>query len=424
MRVHLFGGVLAYDFLLAGWLRARGVDAHYFCNLKRNEGDYPWWEDRTLSPHNLPTWCHYFPFQVPYLYRRSLGSIGEQFLEAFDHGADLLVLIGEGVFIASHFRTPYAVWSCGFDVAAAVPAPVRWSAILKRMRGRYEPMRLQQRLNRRHVADALHNAKSVISVMEFQRSTFLRQLSLDDKVKSLRMPYDCSRYTPRQDAALNQMHADVTTVFLLPTRHSYGFGGPADKGADKAIKAFAAFVRAHGPAARLVTVEKGPCVEDSKRLVAELGMGAHVQWVPHLDREALRAYYSLPNVVVLDQFQNETTIEPAMWRALRTHGARGSIFAEAMCMGVPLISNLGTTWIQSGAAPPFVWDACAVDEISAAMGRAGVIPPKERHERAKANREWALSEIHWESVIDTYIDHFHDLVNHSRATDAAQSNRG
>lgn len=416
MRVHLFGGVLAFDYMLAGWLRRRGVDAHYFFNIKHSEGDYPWWEDADFDRNAMPAWCHYYPFRLPYLYQRPLSEAGNAFVRDFDRDADLLLVIGEGAFLGNRFRTPYTVWSCGFEVAAAMPSSIRWRALLGRAFGSVEPVRLQRRLNRGHVRRCLGNAASIISVMEFQIPTFLRSLGLTPIAKHLPMLYDCTRYTRCPDPALNARYANESIVFFLPTRHTYGFHDVSDKGADKAIEAFARLVKEDAALrARLILVEKGEQVDRSRAMIRDLDIGSYVDWVPHLSKELMRHYYSMPNVVVLDQFQNEQTIEPTLHAAMRRLGARGSIFAESMCMGVPLISMVGSEWIQRFASRPLVWDACTVEEIVSAMRGAASIAPSEREARADSNRAWAWKHLHWEPLVDNYIDHFQDLIARRKA---------
>ena len=413
MRIHLFGGVLAFDYMLAGWLRARGVDAHYYFNLKHSEGDYPWWEDPSFNRDSMPDWCHFHPFKLPYLYRAPLSRIGREFVREFDRGADLLVVIGEGVFLAHHFSTPYAVWSCGFEVEVAVPAPVDWSAALGRLRGGQDPVNLQRAINRGHVARALHGADSVISVMEFQVPTVLRRAGLTEKVHVLPMLYDCDRYARQPDDILNRRYASEGIVFFLPTRHTYGTGSTNDKGADKVIRAFARFL-ASGGTGRLILIDKGLRVAQSREMVQSLGIVDQVDWVPHLDKDRLKSFYSIPNAVVLDQFQNEDTIDPELHAAMRKFGARGSIFAEAMCIGAPVLSNLGTEWLAQLSPRPFVWDACSEDEIGAAMHEAARIPAAVRAERGATNRDWAFRHLHWASQIDSYIEHFERLVRRRR----------
>jgi hypothetical protein len=221
MRIHLFGAVLAFDYMLAGWLRQRGVDAHYFFNLKRNAADYPWWEDAGFDRAHMPEWCHYHPFSVPYLYNAPLGAEGRRFVRNYNAGADLLFAVGDGALLAQHYRKPHAIWSCGFEVEAAVPAPIRWRALAGRFAGGREPVNLQRALNYRHVRRNLRNADSVISVMEWQVSTLLAEAGVRDNVHTLPMLYDASRYQPSPDPELIRRFAGVDAVFFLPTRHSY-----------------------------------------------------------------------------------------------------------------------------------------------------------------------------------------------------------
>jgi glycosyltransferase involved in cell wall biosynthesis len=401
MRVHLFGAVLAYDYLLAGWLRRAGVDAHYFFNFKHAEQDYPWWEDQTFNRQAMPAWCHYYPFRLPYYFRGPLSRTGRQFVRDFNDQADVRLIVGDGVFLAHRLRAPYVVWSCGYELEWAVPAPISVSGLVGRLRGRYEEIRLQRQLNRGYVRRQLRNAAALLIPMEFQVDSYLRRIGPTAPVHVVPMLYDCELYAPVPDAGLARRVEDVDAVFLLPTRHSYGSGTTNDKGADKVIRAFAAFSQKTTDRVRLILVEKGERLSASRQLVSRLGIGGQVEWIPQQTKSQLKAWYSLRSVVVLDQFPNEDSLDPELHAALRRHGSRGSIFAEAMCMGRPLISNVGQKWYREHA-PPMVWDACSEAEIVEAMLAA-------MHSRAEwvaggaMNREWAFRELHWENQIGKYV---------------------
>jgi glycosyltransferase involved in cell wall biosynthesis len=403
MRVHVFGGVLAYDYLLTGWLRQAGVDAHYFFNYKLAEQDYPWWEDPAFDRAAMPEWCHFYPFRLPYVYRGRLDRVGRKFVSDFNRDADVLLVIGDGLFLAHHYTRPYVLWSCGFDVESAVPAPISLRGALNKLRGGPGPVRLQRAINRRHVHQCLQDTALVMTVMDFQVSSYLSWLDIRTPVFPVPMPLDCDRYQPTPDDALTARFRDATCVFFLPTRHSYGSHSTNDKGADKVIRAFAR-ARAHlDPSVRLILVEKGERLAESKAAVEQLGISSRVNWIPELRKEDIKRWYSLPNAIVLDQFPNESTQDPRLHEALRRRGGRGSIFAEAMCMGRPLISNVGTEWIRE-LRPPMVWNACAEETILDAMVSAAQLTPTERMAGGMANRDWARREIHWSHVMPRYIE--------------------
>ena len=402
MRVHVFGGVLAYDYMLAGWLRASGIDAHYFFGIKRVEADYPWWEDRSFDRHHMPDWCHYYPFRVPYRYSGRLDEVGRRFVREFNAGADVQLVVGEGLFLSHHYEHPTVLWSCGLDIEAAVPAPVSLRGAISKVMGGPEPVGLQRAINRRHVRERLQHASLIMTVMDFQIPTYLKWAGVTTPAHSVPMPYDCTRYEPAPDPELIRRYAGTDCVFFLPTRHSYGSGSTNDKGADKVIRAFASVVRSLPGTARLVLVSKGERLPESRRAVEALGIADRVDWLPELQKAELKRWYSLPGAVVLDQFPNEDTLDPRLHEALRRRGGRGSIFAEAMCMGCPLISNVGTEWIAE-ARPPLVWNACFEPEIADAMRAAAALEAGERRRGGAANREWARQHIDWPVVMDRYI---------------------
>lgn len=402
MRVHVFGGVLAYDYLLAGWLRACGVDAHYFFNIKRVEADYPWWEDDTFDRDSMPEWCHYYPFRVPYRYASGLDEAGRRFVADFNSGPDVQLVVGEGLFLAQHYKHPYLLWSCGLDIEAAVPAPISLRGAITRALGGPAPVGLQRALNRSHVRERLRGASGILTVMDFQVSTYLAWAGVATPAHSVPMPYDCARYAPVTDPDIVARYAGAECLFFLPTRHSYGSGSTNDKGADKVIRAFASVIAQLPATARLVMVEKGERLAESRQAVSDLGIASRVDWIPELRKSDLKRWYSLPGVVVLDQFPNEDTMDSRLHGALLRRGGRGSIFAEAMCVGAALITNAGTEWMRE-LRPPMVWNACAEPEIAAALLAAAQLSREARIEGGAANRRWAEAEIHWPNVMPRYI---------------------
>jgi len=120
----------------------------------------------------------------------------------------------------------------------------------------------------------------------------------------------------RMAAARNAPFGDRRVVFSA-VRHAWSRVGPAlpdYKGNDLAIRGFAAYLqRAAHADTMLVLVAKGRDVQASRRLVAELGIGANVQWVQEMTRADLAQLYHGASVC-LGQFGppviTGATIEP------------------------------------------------------------------------------------------------------------------
>ncbi len=121
-------------------------------------------------------------------------------------------------------------------------------------------------------------------------------------------------------------------------------------------------------------VEWGQEVDESRRLIDELGLAKHVQWVSTLNRTQLWAAYRSADVVV-DQF-----VVPTL----------GGVGYEALTLGARLLTRLDAATLATffGKAPP-VLNASTVEEAVACL-RAVIDDPDDRAELGKRAREWAL----------------------------------
>ena len=95
------------------------------------------------------------------------------------------------------------------------------------------------------------------------------------------------------------------------------------KGNDRLIKAFAKLVKS-GYRSLLIILERGIDVEETKELIADLGISKHVIWHKEMDSLSLRKYFSSVDLVA-DQFDC---------------GSLGLIAYDAMLCGAPVMGFL------------------------------------------------------------------------------------
>ena len=144
----------------------------------------------------------------------------------------------------------------------------------------------------------------------------VRRLGLENYV-FVPHPIDELKYSPAPSqlrGALEAAGADL--VLLSPSRHDW-----QEKGNDLLLRGFAELVRRDRPAALLVLTEWGTQVEQSKRLIGELGMERNVEWLPPLAKVRLLDAYRAADIV-LDQF---------------LIGTLGGIAPEAMACAKPVV---------------------------------------------------------------------------------------
>jgi glycosyltransferase involved in cell wall biosynthesis/SAM-dependent methyltransferase len=148
-------------------------------------------------------------------------------------------------------------------------------------------------------------------------------------------------------------------TFFAPARHDWVEGFRSQlKGNDRIVRALR-LLRDEGDRALVVFVDWGRHVDDTKRLVDDLGLADSVAWIDPLRKEALWRRY-LTSHAVLDQFVME---------------AIGGVAFEAMALGCRVITSLdGAVNARFfGEAPP-VLVAASPEEIAAAMKRVANDP--------------------------------------------------
>lgn len=198
------------------------------------------------------------------------------------------------------------------------------------------------------------------------------------------LPVDTSLFCPSSP----EEHRDYRRVLSVgddfvcfsPTRHDWRV-----KGNDRLIQAWAQVVarcRGRGLGALLVLSEWGPDVEQSRKLVDDLGVTLTVRWVPLVNKRLLRDWYLAADVVA-DQFILK---------------AFGLVTLEAMACGRPVVGgvDLGTAG-EFYVDPPPVVSARSVREIAEALEHL-LEDEAARKGRGQASRSW-VAEYHGPDVV-------------------------
>ncbi|WP_375775719.1 glycosyltransferase [Bradyrhizobium sp. ma5] len=166
-------------------------------------------------------------------------------------------------------------------------------------------------------------------------------------------------------------------IFFSPSRHHWRRGNSSWlKGNDVIIRAAAAVAR-ETRNFKLVFVEWGQEVADSKDLIEELGLSELVEWIPTMSKRELWQRYCVSHAVV-DQF-----VVPAL----------GGVGFETMALGVRLISAIDKqqTALFFGQEPPLL-AAGNVAECAARM-REVIQDPLDSQGRGQAASQW-MSTFH------------------------------
>ena len=145
-----------------------------------------------------------------------------------------------------------------------------------------------------------------------------------------------------------------------------------DKGNDLLIRGFAKLVKTDAPKALLIMVEAGKTLEESKELIADLGITERVMWIPvQPHRPFIR--YMMASDVVCDQFNN---------------GSFGGIPPKAMMCKKPVMTNIEVPmhdWCFP-ELPPFLY-AAETDEIYDQL-RKVYLDPEYRQDVGQEGYDW------------------------------------
>jgi glycosyltransferase involved in cell wall biosynthesis len=165
--------------------------------------------------------------------------------------------------------------------------------------------------------------------------------------------------------------ASGPVLFFSPTRQHWKTGNSSwQKGNDIFIRAAAQIASHHD--FKLVLVEWGQEVADSRALIDELGLTSRVEWVQPMSKIDLWKYYCSCHAVV-DQF-----VVPAL----------GGVGFESMVLGRRLITAIDReqTALFFGEAPPCL-NAISVEECAARMLEV-IEDPLDAKGSGEAARQW------------------------------------
>jgi len=269
----------------------------------------------------------------------------------------------------------------------------------------------------------LQTAEFVAVAMTYQM-THLRTLGLIPKMARFRLAWDTSRYAAQRDPQLESEYSNFHRVFFMIARHSWHSLARDFKGNDKFIRAFARYVHVRKPNVRLVLIEKGQDVGRSRKLIESLKIEPYVQWVGEMNKNGIRAFLSLPNAIVVDQFWHDKWYElyrhdsrsPAVIRYLasdRQHPSPilknsglsligfGSGSIEALSAGRPLMTTFFEHDFYNGEEPP-IFAAFSETEIFEALLKVDAMSAGEIAEMGVRGMEFVDRFHAWRNVLPLY----------------------
>ena len=174
--------------------------------------------------------------------------------------------------------------------------------------------------------------------------------------------------------------AAKSKVFLCPARHDWQ--NPNNQKSNNEIILAAKNLDSSDFDFRLIFVEWGQDVADSKSLVEALGLQHRVKWIEMHSKPLLRQLMADCDAIV-DQF---------------TYPAIGAASLEGLKSGKPVVTKINEETLKEffGAAPPVynAWDACSIAEAMTDI----LLTPQKAIKRGYEGPKWILN-YHSEAVI-------------------------
>lgn len=412
MKVHLYGNTLNNSYNLAYFLRAKGIDAEMFLdNSSSLQQDYPWWEDSHLSENNLPEWIHYYRLKPDFLFPQTeLKRLIRDFSKC-----DVALVCGWGPIIAYRAKVPYLFHSFGSDlnITAFAESVLEALSVFSRFR---VPRGLKSLLFTSHFQrEAIKQADRIGIYMGYQVNPYVKPLGVLNKMKKLRLAWDIDKYRTDENLELKRKYKDFEIVYFMIARQTWKSVWSDLKGNDKFIKAYARFVKDKKPNALLVAIEKGNDLDESKKLISELGIESRVEWVKEMNKDGIRAFNSLQNVIVVDQFWHNQWYKKYPSDHTKPRMGFGSGSIEALSAGRSLITAFFDEDFYDGNHPPIL-SAFTEEEIYNRLVESIEMGAEGRKLLGQKGYEFVKKYHDWENAVELHIECLKEILKERKSS--------
>lgn len=376
MKIHLYGNNANMAFNFCKFLRRKNVEAVVFVDrFPLVESDLPEWESADVSGND---WVKYVDVSIKGLLK--LGKNERQFLCELKK-CDLIHSFGEASMLTRFASRPYVHWTYGYDLDNM---PFK-SGSLKHF--------VLSRLQR----GALKKADLIIYSMPHQKES-IDKLGLSNARYFPPIPIDTDRYTRISENNIvdirSKYNCDLLFAHLSRQEWVRNEPGQQNKGNDRLFRAFARFIKQSNKKVIMLVAEKGRDINESKKLITELGIDKNIIWTAPWKKEELIKNLSAVDMV-FDQFNA---------------GSAGLLVLECMSIGIPTFIHFGREYESFFAEPPPVVNVSSEDDICNKMLELSQDPDKRRHIGTEAH-DWIMKYYHWEKIIDKFIEFYKGVLN-------------
>ncbi len=408
MKVHLYGNTLNNSYNLAIFLRKQGIDAHFFLdNLSPFDQDFPWWEDKNLSKNNLPDWIHYFPSKPFFLFP---GKTTRNLIKEFGK-CDIALVCGFGPIVAMKAKVPFVFYSIGsdlncIDVREELISLLKARGTLKAKLLRLVKIITYTPLQKKAIVE---KANKILVLMGYQVNPYINKFGLAHKTSVARLAWDINKYAITPDEVLTEKYKSFNIVFFMIARHQFSSVWLDVKGNDKFLEAFAAFVKEGKKNVKLILINKGTDVHLSEKIIEKHQIQDYIEWVEMMDKDGIRAYESIPNCVVVDQFWHDDIGKRYTADNGNPKMGFGSGSVEAMAASKPLITAFTDQKFYGNNTPPIL-AAFTAKEILVRLHEVYNMSAESRAEMGKMGHDFIMQWHDYTNTLPLYINAMQDVL--------------
>jgi len=378
MKIVVVGNLLNFAFLQARELRKRGVHADAIIEKELPVAYHPCHVDREFSSAK-------YPFVSEFGYGlKSLVFNNELYSKV--RGYDLVHITGMGLPWLWNIDLPVVYTAMGADINT-VPFYSNPSF------GLHVKRNIRAFLMRKSFKKA-----SVIEILPFQDASA-------ERLKLNNLKYFPGAFTDILDDNFDSQFFEIVNniatnndyIFLHLSRHYWGVKNRIGKGNDIFIKSLVSLKQTRRKI-KVLMVDKGPSVEESKKLLHKLGLEKYVVWFKHLSRSQIRAIYRIPNIIVFDNFdRNVTDI--------------GYVGREALLTGHLLVCNYQDMSRKVYPTPPPVFSINNdPDKLNGIIKILLELSKEEFIEKSKATKIWSNDYISSNAIFNHYINLYRNAL--------------
>lgn len=382
MKINFIGNTCNYAFWWAKLIRELGfAETIAFIEKSDIPRDLPWWDDKSINITNIPEWIFMMP-KVPFGGGIGGGNITNIINQKLRQCDLIHAFGGISAIWANRTNLPYVYQSYG-DINTTPFVQNIWS--------------LSNHVRSMVVKKVIREAKKIV-ISQLCDLKNAERFGLKSKMVLLPIIYDCEAVSATKaidNSAMEEKYKNWELIFYSPSRHI------PEKRQDKVIRCFAQFLKRKQIQACLILTEWGSLLDQSKKLINELGINEFTNWIPCQTKEGMMKYMRLPRVAVLDEF----VAAPQLW-------SFGGISRDAMAMEAVLISRVSMDMITllHKTAPPILWTDDTERSILERMLEFSEMNMNERKFLGYLERQWLWDEHHYENLLPRYFDIYRECM--------------